>query len=230
MLVDIAIVSLIGLSTIVLHKVVLPQHLTVFAIDSHQVAIAGGDEQLVIPLGKVGEVVLLGNKVILVAVLYQLVSLLMGIVAVESLIVGLNPETLMRVDIETVDTTLDAPLGQNGGGIAVDTLGNRVEHAVVHALFEPQLAIAVLPYLVYVIVTQCSGVAGIGVICAETITIVTVETIAGTDPDESTRILEHIVYLRVGQSVARVQPAEFHIGNHCRSCTSCEAGKTDERG
>ena len=229
-LVDIAIVALIGLAAIVLHEVVLPQHLTVLAIDSHQIAITGGNEQLVVPLGKVGEVVILRYQIVFVAVLNQLVCLLTGIVAVKALIVGLNPETLMRVDIETVDTTLDAPLGKNGGGIAVNLLGNGIEHAVVHTLFEPQLTIAVLPYLVNVIIAQSSGIARIRVISAEAIAIVAVESIAGAYPDESARILEHIVDLRVGQSIACVQPAEFHIGNHCCSCTRCEADKTDERG
>ena len=229
-LVDIAIVALIGLAAIVLHEVVLPQHLTVLAIDSHQVAIAGCNEQLVVPLSKVGEVVILRYQIVFVAILNQLVCLLTGIVAVKALIVGLDPEALMRVDIESVDTTLDAPLGQNGGRITVNLLGDGIEHAVVHTLFEPQLTIAVLPYLVNVIITQSSGVAGIRVISAEAIAIVTVESIAGAYPYESTRILEHIVDLRVGQSIACVQPAEFHIGNHCCSCTRCEADKTDERG
>jgi hypothetical protein len=158
------------------------------------------------------------------------VSLLAGVIAIESLIVGLNPETFLRVDIKPVDTALDAPLREDGGWVTVHLLGYRVEHTVVHALLKPQLTIAVFPYLVDIVIAQSGGIARVRVICAEAISIVPVKTIRSAYPYESARVLEHVVYLRVRQTIACIKPTELHVGDY-RSCSARrQAGHTDYRG
>ena len=195
--IHITVVSLTGLSAIILHEVVLPQHLTLVAIDGHHIAIAGCDQQFVVPLGKVREVILLIDLVGLVAILDQLVRLFARVIAIESLIVGLDPETFLRVDIEAVDTALNAPFREDGGWVAIHLLGNRIKHTVVHALFQPQLTLAVFPDLVDIVIAQCGRITRIRVIGTEAIAIIAVQAIRGTNPDESARVLEQIVDLRV---------------------------------
>ena len=195
MLIHIAVIRLTRLSAIQLHKVVALDNLALLAIDNHQVAIGRGDQQLIVPLGKVREVVLLGNLVLLVAIFDELIALFARVVAIQTLVVGLNPETLLRVDIETVDITFDTPLRQHGFGVAVHLLGKGVEQTVVHALLEPQHTVGILPDLVYQVVTQRGGIGGIGVIDTETVAIVTVQTVRCANPDKATRILKQVVDL-----------------------------------
>ena len=113
MLIHIAVISLTRLSAIQLHKVVALDNLALLAIDNHQVAIGRGDQQLIVPLGKVREVVLLGYLVLLVAIFDELIALFTRVIAIQALVVGLNPETLLRIDKETVDITFDTPLRQH---------------------------------------------------------------------------------------------------------------------
>ena len=174
------------MSAVVLHKVISPYHFALIAIDSYDVTIARCHKQLVVPLGKVREVVLLVYLVGLVAVLYQGTGLLSWVVAVQSLVVGLHPEALLRVDIETVYTALNAPLIQYGCRVSRHLFGHGVKHAVVHALLQPQLALAVFPYLVYIVVSEGCRVVGIRVVYTESVTVISVQSVRCTNPDEST--------------------------------------------
>ena len=209
-----------------LHEVIFPQHLSLIAIDGHDITVARCYQQLIVPLGKVREIILLVYLVGIVAVLDKLMSLLAGVIAIEALVVGLNPEAFLRVDIEPVDTALDAPFREDGGRVTGYLLGDRVEHAVVHALLKPQLTIAVFPNLVDIVIAQSGRVARIRVICAEAVSIVAVKTIRGAYPDESARVLEHIVYLRVRQTIACIKPTELHVGDYRISSAHRQAGHT----
>ena len=196
-LIDIAVISLTRLTAIEFHKVVALDNLAFIAIDNHQIAIGRGNQQLIVPLGKVGYVVLLWQFVLLVAIFDELIGLFARVIAIQALIVGLDPEALLRVDIKTVDITFDAPLRQHRFRVAVYLLGKGVEQTVVHALLEPQHTVGILPYLINQVVTQRGGIGRMRVVDAEAITIVTVQAVRGTNPDKTTRILEHVVDLRV---------------------------------
>ena len=195
--IHIAVVGLTGGTAMLAHEIILEQDLALIAIDDHDITIGRGHEQFIVPLGKAREVVLLGNLVLLVAILDELVGFLAGVIAIQTLVVGLDPETFLRVDIQAVDITLDAPFGQDKLGVAGDLLGEGIEHTVVHALLEPQHAVGILPDTIHQVVAQGGGIGGIRIIDTEAVAVVTVETVGRTNPDKATRILEQVVDLRV---------------------------------
>ena len=111
------------------------------------------------------------------------------------MIVSLHPEILLGVDIDTVDTSLNAHFRQDRRRVTRYRLSHRVEDTIVHALTEPQITIDVFPHVIDVVVTQCGCIAGVGEERTETIAVVTVQTIRCTNPDIPLGILEDIVNL-----------------------------------
>ena len=108
--IHIDIISLVGLATIVLDETVFPHHLTLVTIEGHDHTVAGDDEHLVATIAKRRQPELLGNLIITITVFDQGQLLCLRIITIHTLIVSLHPETFLRIDEETVDTTLDTHL------------------------------------------------------------------------------------------------------------------------
>ena len=229
MLIDIDVISLARLSAIVAHVVILPKHLTLIAINAHQISITGSDQQLTTPLCETLNPELLGELILTIAVFNQRQFLAPGMIAVQTFVVGLYPYSLLRIDVETVDTTLDAPLTKDRGRITGDLLGNRIEETEVHALLQPQIAINILPNLIDIVVTQRGRIIRIGIEGTETVTVIAVQTIGRTNPDITFGVLEQIVNRGVRQAIARVKATEFHIGNQRSSCTNGQTASDKQR-
>ena len=152
--IDIESVGIVLTAAMLTDITILPHHLAALAVDSRQFTIAGGDNQQILILAEGVEPELLGEQIFVVAVLDQRLLLGLGVVAIEAVVVGLHPQILLGVDIDTVDTALDADFREYRRRIAGDSLGIGVEDAEVHALTEPQITIDVFPHVIDVVVTQ----------------------------------------------------------------------------
>ena len=194
-LIGVDIIGLTGFAAVLLHIVVLLDHLPAFAVENHQFTIAGCDEHLTIPFAKEGHPELLGHLVLAIAIFNERQLLGLRVNTIDTVIVGLHPEILLGIDIKSVNTTLDAPFLEFGHRVTVDLLGHRVEDTEVHALLQPYLPFMILPDLVYIVVTQCCRIVRIRIIGMETVTIISVQTIGCSDPYKSLGILEDIVDL-----------------------------------
>ena len=140
---------------------------------------------------------LLGYLILSIAVFDQSEVLLSGVIAIETLVVGLHPDTFLRINIETIDTALDTPLAENGGRIASNLLCNGIKATEIHTLLQPQIAIDILPDLVDIVVTQRGRIIWIRIEGTETVAIISVQTIGGTYPNIALRVLEQIINLGV---------------------------------
>ena len=187
-----------------------------FTVEHHQVTITRCYHELFAPLSVRGQPELLGEFLLGIAVFDECVFLILGVIAIHAFVIGLHPHVLTGVNIESVDTALDAPLGQLRRRITVHTLRHRVEDTEVHALLQPQSSQMVLPDTIHVVVSQRSGVVRIVIEGTETVAVITVQSVRGTYPYESSGVLIQEVNCRVRKSVTRVQTTEFHIGNHIR--------------
>ena len=76
----------------------------------------------------------------------------------ETIFVGLYPVVFLAVDIDALDTALDASLGQYALRMAVGQFRPRIKGGIVHALTKPQTAIGSLIDFVNVVITQCHGI------------------------------------------------------------------------
>ena len=196
-IVNIQIIGAFLLSAVLAHVGIFPHHLSLRAVNSHQVAVTGRHDEQVVIFCKRREPELVGELIRSVAVLDECTLLRLGVIAVETVGIGLHPQVLLRIDIDAVDTARDAQLGQHRRRIAHRFLRHRVEERVVHALLQPQLSVEILPDHINVVAAQRQRVVGIGIKRTETVAVVTVQTIRGAYPDIALGILEETVQLGI---------------------------------
>ena len=210
--------------------VVAPGHPALLTVHSHQLTVAGYQDQQVLILRKRRSPELLGELTFTVAILGQGLLLRLRIIVVKALVIGLHIQVLLRVDIDTVNTAFDTDLAQDRRWVTHRLLRLGIEHAEVHTLSQPQPAVHILPDVIHIVVTERGRVGRIRIVGTETVAVVTVQTIRRGDPHEAFGILEDIVDLRVRQTVARIQAAELHVRNQRVSCIHAKAAhKQQER-
>ena len=186
--------SLLG-TAMLMDIVVAPGHPALLAVNSHQLTVAGNHNQQVLILRKRRDPELLRELTLTISILGQGFLLRLRIIVVKTLVIGLHIQVLLRVDIDTVDTTFDTNLAQDGRWVTHHLLRLGVKHAEVHTLSQPQPSFHILPNVIHIVVTERCRVARIRIIGTEAVAVVTVQTIRRCDPHEAFRILKDIIDL-----------------------------------
>ena len=75
-------------------------------------------------------------------------KLALRVVEIEPIVVGLDPEILLRVNMQTLSTTPDTMFAQPTRWRTIDRLRHRIIEREVHAVVNPQIAKIVFLYLV----------------------------------------------------------------------------------
>ena len=186
-----------GGSTMLANEGIFPHHLSPRTVDSHQITIARCHDKLAVILSKRREPELLGKLLLTIAILRQCLLLRLGIITIETVRVSLYPNVFLRIDINTVYTSRNSQLSQIWRRITHGSLCNRVEDTVIHALLQPELTVDVLPDHIHIIIPQRRRIVGIRIEDAETIAVITVESVWRTYPYNTLGVLKHTVNLRV---------------------------------
>ena len=167
------------------HPLVHPQDLALLTVEAHQLTIVGGDDHVVLILRTGGEAEG-GIQLPLAIAFLEVVQLLRaGVIVVETVGTDLHPEVLLAVDIDALHRPIDAHLGKHPVRMAVERLIARIVDAVVHALLQPQLAIAGLLYLLGIVVAHRGGVAVARVVGLDTESVIAVQAVGGAYPQEA---------------------------------------------
>ena len=188
-------------------------HDTRFAVNAHQVALVRRHQHAILRLAERRDAKLLRKISHTIAEIQLLHLLSLGVIDVETIVVGLDPEGLLRVDMQLFNTALDALLSQPDGRCAVYLLRDGIVDRVGHAMIQPQLAVVGLEHAVYAIAAQCHGVTLVGIIVTESVTVVAAQSEGRAYPYQSVRVAQHTVHLGIRHTVSCVQMTEFHIGD-----------------
>ncbi len=137
----------------VLHVGILPQHLTLLAIDAHQFAEGRYEHHTLLRLGISRYTKVLRELIRAVAESEVLEVLSHGVEIVETVLIALHPIVLLRVEVDALHTAEHTPLVQPVRRVSVHLLRHRVVHRIVHTLFQPQPAAVTFLDLVDAVVT-----------------------------------------------------------------------------
>ena len=137
----------------VLHIGILPQHLTLLAIDAHQFAEGRYEHHTLLRLGIGRYTKVLRELIWPVAESEVLEVLSHGVEIVETVLIALHPIVLLRVEVDALHTAEHTPLVQPVRRVSVHLLRHRVVHRIVHTLFQPQPAAVTFLDLVDAVVT-----------------------------------------------------------------------------
>ena len=138
----------------------------------------------------------------------------MRIVAENAFVIELDPVVLLVVDINVLHPSVETEEAfQLTTGISLHFLRHWVVDTVVHALLQPQLTVIGLHNLFGIVVPHRRGVALVRIEHLDTVTVIAVQSIGRSDPNETFGVTIHTVHLRVRQAVTGIQPAKLHLGN-----------------
>ena len=207
----------------VLHVGILPQHLTLLAIDAHQFAEGRYEHHTLLRLGISRYTKVLRELIWPVAESEVLEVLSHGVEIVETVLIALHPIVLLRVEVDALHTAEHTPLVQPVRRVSVHLLRHRVVHRIVHTLFQPQPAAVTFLDLVDAVVTQRGCVLVITEIGTDAVTIIAIQTIVGTEPHVTLRVTENTENFGVRQALTGVDTTESHVRNDCGFCHNRDA-------
>ena len=165
--------------------VVLPHNTVCLLVEAEDVAVVRRQIKEFVVLGKARHTDVVIELLVTIAERIMLQLRVLEIDMPEALVQGLHPVVLLVIDIDTLYTAFDASLGQDALRMAVTLLGTGIEDGIVHALAQPQAAVAGLIDLVDIVVAQRHGVLHLRIIGLKAIAVITVQTVWRADPHEA---------------------------------------------